>query len=287
MASASTSTTLTTPAGGTATYTLNASFWENSTSTPNNTSNITCKATLTGNNSTGWTSSYSSTLTIYWHDNRENYDRYVASISVSSLAAGGSTSCQGTINVTHKDDGSLSGYAYAYFTKGGTSSYAPYSGGVNNGWTALTKIARNPTITSAPNFTDRDNPTIYFTTNTMPNATYNACISLTGAKDDVPYRQINISSGNYTFNLTPEDRKVLRGNTPAGSSKNVTFYLRTDSGGQSYYSTMTKTMTVVRRPVKVMRNGSWVNTFPYVRVNGQWKEARTYIRNNGSWKEEK
>jgi len=284
MASASNSVTLWSNGGHG--YTLNASFWENSTSTPNNTSNITCKATLTSQGA-AWSSGYNSTLTIYWHDNRENYDRQVASINLSSLGINASAAAQGTINVTHKDDGSLSGYAYAYFTKGGTSSYTPNSGGVSNGWTALTKIARNPTITSAPNFTDRDNPTMYFTTNTMPNATYNACISLTGAKDDVPYRQINISSGNYTFNLTPEDRKVLRGNTPAGSSKNVMFFLRTDSGGQSYYSTMTKTMTVVRRPVKVMRNGSWVNTFPYVRVNGQWKEARTYIRNNGSWKEEK
>lgn len=284
MASASNSVTLWSNGGHG--YTLNASFWENSTSTANNTSNITCKATLTSQGA-AWSSSYNSTLTIYWHDNRENYDRYVASINLSSLGVNASAAAQGTINVTHKDDGSLSGYAYAYFTKGGTSSYTPNSGGVTNNWTALTKIARNPTITSAPNFTDRDNPTMYFTTNTMPNATYNACISLTGAKDDVPYRQINISSGNYTFNLTPEDRKVLRGNTPAGSSKNVMFFLRTDSGGQSYYSTMTKTMTVVRRPVKIMRNGSWVNSFPYVRVNGQWKEAKTYIRNNGSWKEEK
>ena len=170
---------------------------------------------------------------------------------------------------------------------GGSLDTSFVSSGEVGGTAYLPNIPRNPTITSAPNFTDRDNPTMYFTTNTMPNATYNACISLTGAKDDVPYRQINISSGSYTFNLTPEDRKALRGNTPAGSSKNVMFFLRTDSGGQSYYSTMTKTMTVVRRPVKIMRNGSWVNSFPYVRVNGQWKEAKPYIRVNGSWKEEK
>lgn len=47
------------------------------------------------------------------------------------------------------------------------------------------------------------------------------------------------------------------------------------------------TMTIVKKPVKVMRNGTWVNAFPYVRVNGEWKEAKPYMRVNGSWKEEK
>lgn len=47
------------------------------------------------------------------------------------------------------------------------------------------------------------------------------------------------------------------------------------------------TMTIVKKPIKVMRNGTWVNAFPYVRVNGQWKEAKPYMRVNGTWKEEK
>ncbi len=141
MASASNSTTL-----NPYSYTLTASFNENSTSTANNTSNVTCTATLSANGSY-WSTGYESTLTIYWHDNRENYDRWVASISFAGLGgAWDSKSCSGTIDVTHKDDGSLSGYAYAVFSKGSTTSgYAPNSGSVNNGWTALTNIARAST----------------------------------------------------------------------------------------------------------------------------------------------
>lgn len=147
MASASGSATLYDNGGRP--YTLTASFSENSTSVANNTSNITCTATLTSL-STYWSSSYNSTLTIYWHDNRQNTDVYVASVNAKSIAQYGSISASGTINVTHNDDGNLSGYAYAYFTKGGTSAYTPNSGGVATNWTALTTIARASVPTISP-----------------------------------------------------------------------------------------------------------------------------------------
>lgn len=147
MASASKSTTL--YDNGRRPYTLTASFTENSTSVANNTSNITCTATLTSL-STYWSSSYNSTLAIYWHDNRQNIDVYVASVNAKSIAQYGSISASGTINVTHNNDGNLSGYAYAYFTKGGTSAYTPNSGGVTTDWTALTTIARASVPTISP-----------------------------------------------------------------------------------------------------------------------------------------
>lgn len=131
-------------------YTLTASFNENSTNVANNTSNITCTATLTPSGAY-WSTSYPSTLTIYWHDNRENYDRQVASISFNGLSSASDVkTASGTINVTHNDDGTLSGYAYASFNKGSTtSSWACNSGGVTTDWTALTTIARasQPTVT--------------------------------------------------------------------------------------------------------------------------------------------
>ena len=147
MASASNSTTLYNNNGNG--FTLTASFNENSTSTANNTSNITCTATFTATNA-NWYTSYASTLTIYWHDNRENYDRQVASITFAGIDQWSSKTASGTINVTHKDDGTLSGYAYAYFSKGSTTtSWACNSGGVTTSWTALTTIARasQPSIT--------------------------------------------------------------------------------------------------------------------------------------------
>lgn len=132
-------------------FPLTAAFNENSTSVANNTSNVTCTATLKAV-AAGWDSSYTSTLNIYWHDNKENYDRLVATASTKKLLAGSTLTASGTINVTHKDDGTLSGYAYAYFTQGSSSGgWCPSSGGINNAWTALTTIARasTPTITPA------------------------------------------------------------------------------------------------------------------------------------------
>lgn len=147
MASASKSTTLYNNNGNG--FTLTASFNENSTNVANNTSNITCTATFSSSNA-NWQTGYASTLTVYWHDNRENYDRQVASISFAGINQWDSKTASGTINVTHKDDGSLSGYAYAYFSKGSTTtSWACNSGGVTTNWTALTTIARasQPTVT--------------------------------------------------------------------------------------------------------------------------------------------
>ena len=165
MASASNSTTLYNNNGYG--FTLTASFNENSTNVANNTSNITCTATFSAGGSY-WSTSYPSSLTIYWHDNRENYDRQVASISFSGIALNSSQTASGTINVTHNDDGTLSGYAYAYFNKGSTTTaWACNSGGVATSWTALTTIARasQPSINTwpqnSPDFNIGDTITIH------------------------------------------------------------------------------------------------------------------------------
>lgn len=133
-------------------FTITASFNENSTNVANNTSNITCTATFSSGNA-NWSTSYPSTLSIYWKDNRENYWRQIASISFAGMSANTSKSASGTINVTHNDDGTLSGQAYAVFTKGQTTtSWACNSGEITTDWTALTTIARasQPSINTYP-----------------------------------------------------------------------------------------------------------------------------------------
>ena len=187
-------------------YTLTASFTENSTSVANNTSNITCTATLTPTNAY-WSTSYPSTLTIYWHDNRENYDRQVASISFNGLSSASDVkSASGTINVTHNDDGTLSGYAYAYFSKGSTtSSWACNSGGVATDWTALTTIARASTPTITPS-TFNIGDTITINTNRKSTAfthtltfyfgTYSYQIA-TGVTDTITFNTSTIANEMY------------------------------------------------------------------------------------------
>lgn len=99
-------------------------------------------------------------------------------------------------------------------------------------------------ITEAPNFTDEGNPTIKYSNPFGSNVTkLQACISLTGAKDDVAYRDISKTETSYTFNLTDAERKVLR-QAAKTNSLSVTFFLRT-TYGQSYHSTVVRTMSIV------------------------------------------
>lgn len=149
MASASKSTTLYN--GNGYGFILTASFTEGTPSVANNYSPVTCTATFAAQNS-NWQTGNPSTLSIYWHDNRENYDRLVASINFAGINQWETKTASGTINVTHKDDGTLSGYAYAYFNKGSTTtSWACNSGGVSTNLTPLTTIARASVPTIEPN----------------------------------------------------------------------------------------------------------------------------------------
>ena len=283
MPSASKSTTLWSNNGNG--YTINAYFVENSTNTANNTSNITCKATITSQGA-AWSSGSNSTLTIYWYDSRERYDRYVASINLSSLGVNASATAQGTINVTHNDDGSLGGHAYAYFTKGGTSAYTPNSGGVWTDDTPLTKINRYPVLSSGMNFTDRTNPTLGITAY----GTYPIRVKLeAGGNSSLVTRDLSSkNSQSYTIVLTDAERKLLRSKSTNGKTVVVRETVCAMSGSTELsWSYGDYIMNIVRKPVKVMRDGSWVNAFPYVRVNGEWKEVKPYIRDNNSWKEEK
>lgn len=244
MASASKYTDWYAPAGGTTQYRLTASFNENRTDVNSNTSNITCTATIQGLNYSGWSSGYNSTLTIYWHDNRENYDRYVASINISTLEAGGSRSASGTIDVTHNNDGNLSGYAYASFNKGGTSAYTPNSNGVTTDWTALTYIPRYATMTGASSFTDIQNPS--FTYTNPRNLTMSAWLEINPVGTHYAERTITNAgtSGTYTWQLTEEEKNDLRGEIPNSKTGTcrIGIYSTIGSSTQASYKDVTYTI---------------------------------------------
>ena len=245
MASASKTITIGSPSGYT--YNLTASFNENSTNTSSNTSNVTVTATIKSNGAS-WSSSYNSTLIIYWHDNRENYDRQVASINITNLGMNASRSASGTINVTHNNDGNLSGYAYASFTKGGTSSYTPYTSGVTTDWTALTRIDRYATLTSAPNFNDEQNPTITYNVPNKNITSLQARIENStgsGVIAYVEYRDIDINGTSYTFNFTDAERQHLRELIPNSKTLGVKFVVKTVVSGNTFWSVLDRTMTIV------------------------------------------
>lgn len=115
-----------------------------------------------------------------------------------------------------------------------------------SGTFTLPQIARAAQITSAPNFTDIQNPTISYQ-NSAGNSvtTLQACISLTGSTDNISYRDIPKTGTSYTFELTEAERNVLRAAAPNSNTLSVIFYVKTVISGQTYYSTSTRTITIV------------------------------------------
>lgn len=112
---------------------------------------------------------------------------------------------------------------------------------------ALDYIPRQANLTSSPKFTDEDNPTIYYS-NPAGTAVDRllACISLTGAVDDIAYRDVSKTDGYYTFLLTEAERKKLRAAATSGRPDiTVKFFLTTVIGGVTYYSVHDRTFTVI------------------------------------------
>ena len=113
-------------------------------------------------------------------------------------------------------------------------------------WT-LDNIPRQAELTYAPDFTDNQNPTIKYK-NPAGNSVDGlyACISWTGGAD-IAYRAIDKTGAtetlSYTFPLTDAERDALRNAAPTGK-RDVTFYVTTDIGGNRYYSTSIKKLTI-------------------------------------------
>ena len=146
-----------------------------------------------------------------------------------------------TVKVPHNADGSKS----VTISCTGSIPAASLQSTTCASTVTLNTIPRRATITSSPNFTDEDNPTITYS-NPAGNAVaeLSACISFTGAKADIAYRSIPKTDKSYQFPLTTAERDLLRNNT-TGGSRYVTFFVRTKIGNTYYYSQDTpKTFTV-------------------------------------------
>ena len=130
-------------------YTMSVSWSEGSTNIANNTTVISASGSFAGANISfdSWQTYY---LRLYWHDNNNNTDTLFAT-SAGFTSAGrsyGTKSVSGKITVTHKSDGSLSGYVKLRFDAPGTSGgWSPGTTDLNTNWTACTTIARASSIT--------------------------------------------------------------------------------------------------------------------------------------------
>ena len=160
----------------------------------------------------------------------------------------------------------------------------------------LDQIPRAAQIETAPNFNDEENPTITFSNPAGDAVTaLDACISFTGAADDIKYRAIPKNGTSYTFELTDAERTTLRVGTRTSNTRTVIFYVRTNIGGNVYHSTLYRTLTIVNAAptlnpvvrdtdtnVTNLTEGSvMVRSFSdaYVEINAQaWKGANITSR---------
>ena len=151
-------------------------------------------------------------------------------------------SATGTITVAHNADGSAGNVGFqlngcVYYNRSNS-----YTGSIS-----LTKIPRQANITSAPDFNDEASPTISYS-NPAGNSvnSLQACIASTnGQTIYVGYRDISKTGSSYTFNLTDGERNTLRQATPNSNSFSLKFYVKTVIGGNTFYSSVQKTMTIV------------------------------------------
>lgn len=105
----------------------------------------------------------------------------------------------------------------------------------------LGTITRWAYITSATNFNEDENPTITYT-NPAGATNIQACISFTGATDDIAYRPV--SGGRYTFELTAAEREKLINAVTKGSSRTVYFYLKSYKDGVVFRKYVARTFSL-------------------------------------------
>lgn len=213
---------------------------EDSTSTSGNTSSVSFKFTMTDVKS-GYDWYYDNTVPVTW-------SLTVAGQSYSGKimdydGSGTITLKTGTLTVSHSSDGTKS-ISYKFSVSSISKSYLPGSASASGSMT-LTKIPRQATLTSAPNFNDEANPTITYS-NPAGSAVTSlmACISLDKKVDQIKYRSIKTNLTSYTFDLQPAEREILR-KACTGKSMPVYFYVRTNIGGTYYYSRLDRTMSIV------------------------------------------
>lgn len=125
---------------------------------------------------------------------------------------------------------------------------AIFDGSINSTYSGteyLDTIPRKAKVITAPNFNDEENPTITYSNPAGGNVTQlSACISLTGDTDDIPYREISKTGSSYTFNLTNEERAMLRRNT-VDETRTVFFYIRTRIGDSWFYHSAARELSLV------------------------------------------
>lgn len=167
----------------------------------------------------------------------------VQGVSTSKTFYDRDTTLSLTAQVNHAADGTGQAKITASYSKYGT--FQNGSGSLS-GWATLDTIPRQATLLTAPNFNDEENPTITYNNPLGEDATQlSAAISLDGTNPDIEYRDIDKSGTEYTFELTEDERNLLRQATTGSNSRTVLFYVRTIIGEEYFFSYKEATFTII------------------------------------------
>lgn len=165
-----------------------------------------------------------------------------------------------TITVTHDQYGKYSQEKYGSFTTTATGNYSLKSGSASVTVT-LPDIPRQANITEATNFNDEQNPTITYSNPAGDIvSSLQACISLDGTIDTIPYRDISKTGTTYTFELTEAQRNTLRSSTPNNNNLTVYFIAKTVISNLTLYSSVQRTMSIIN-------GGPTFSDFDYFDIN--------------------
>lgn len=242
---------------------------EDSTSIANNTSSISWLFQLDPIQN-GWDWYYNNAVSYSVVINGTTY-----SGTINSYTGSGTISIRsGSATITHNADGKKS-ISYSFSVSSYSQAYLPGSASASGSMT-LTAIPRQATLTAAPDFNDEANPTITYS-NPAGNSvdSLQACISLNGNAADVPYRDISKTGTSYTFNLTTAERNTLRNATTTSNSRTVSFHVKTVIGGQTFYHSIRKTLTIINAKPTLTVDAVDINE-KTLALTG---DAHKYIRN--------
>lgn len=218
-------------------YTLQAN-WSATQNISGNYSDITIKHVLVIG------SAYS--LNIGSRSNTCSVDGAAQSYSSPAINQKGGSVTLGTTThrVNHNADGSKTCTITDVFNVNATIDGSKVSSITASGNITLDAIPRQATITSATDFTDTGTPSLQYSNAGGFTADAYLEFAPVGSGTQIMRKSaITGKSGTYTFNLTDAERETLRA-ACTGVSMPVRYVLRTIIGGQEYYSTLDRTMSM-------------------------------------------
>lgn len=152
------------------------------------------------------------------------------------------------IEVEHNPDGTFPARTVTFTAYDHVAFTTEKSGSGTIPYKAVPDIPRQANILTAQDFNDEQNPTITYENKAGSSVdSLQACISLNGSVDNIEYRDVpKTGTLSYTFELTEEERKLLRQATINNPTRNVYFMIKTIIGGVEYVSkSEAKTLTII------------------------------------------